>query len=357
MQAAHESVAKLGQWPFQYGEGPGYDGLTALLVEKMVRDQGIICSPDNIVLTAGSSQAIEFVAEILLNPNDVVLIETPTFLGTARSLKTYDVQMEGVPLDDEGVDVNALETILQNVTAQDKRVKLFYTIPNFHNPAGVTTTLERRKRIVTLAKRYDFLILEDDAYYDIRFGDQPITPLYVLDDDARTIYFGTFSKILAPGMRIGWLVADVRLVNRITALHPIENAAPLSVHLAWEFCQDGGLDRNIQQLCQNYARRCEIMLDACDEFMPASVKWSKPTGGFFVWMTLPEWMDAGELLEQTNKRGVDFLPGKFCYHDASAKNKVRLAFSYAPENKIAEGIRIIAEEINAISQKKPNTTG
>ncbi len=342
-QAALRALRGYGEWPLQYDGAPGRDALINLLVHKLQRDQGISCGPENILLTAGSSQAIEFIAELFLDAGDTLLVESPTFLGTVRTLRNWGVHCEGVPLDQDGVRVDALEAQLKRLHAEGRPPKLFYIIPNFQNPTGVTTTLERRKRIVALAREYNFVLLEDDAYYDINWSGQRIPPLYALEGGERTFYTGTFSKIMAPGLRLGWMVAPKPLLDRINTLHPVENAAPFSIHTAWEFCRAGGLDTNIAALVARYQRRCDTMLDALDECMPEACSWTRPLGGFFIWLTLPNQIDAGALLKDVRARGVDYLPGAFCTPDGSLGNCLRLAFSYAPEDKIAEGIKVIAD--------------
>jgi 2-aminoadipate transaminase len=273
----------------------------------------------------------------------VVLSEAPTFLGTVRMMKNMGVDIEGVPLDENGVRVDALEAILKRLKAAGKRAKMFYVIPTFQNPSGVTTTLERRQRIVELAREYDFVILEDDAYYDLRFAGDPLPPLYALEGGVRTFYVGTFSKILSPGLRLGFVVANEDVIAHLEALKPEGGASPFAMAVAWEFCKNGGLDANIAKLSAAYKRRCETMQDALTEFMPTGVTWTQPQGGFFIWVTLPDYMDAREMDAAVRAKGVDYLPGAACFFDGSGNNTLRLAFSYAAEDKLAEGIQAIAE--------------
>lgn len=334
-----------GEWPLQYSGAPGNNGLRDILAQKLARDQGIHATRDNLLITVGSSQALALVCDLLLDPGDVVLSEAPTFLGAVKLMKNLGVNIAGVPLDENGVRVDELEKILKNLRAQGKKPKFFYVIPNFQNPTGVTTTLERRKRIVALAHEYDFAIFEDDAYYDLRFTGEFLPPLYALDGGERSFYIGTFSKILSPGMRLGWIVARPDLIAQLDQLKPDGNTSSFSTHVGWEFSKNGGLDTNIARVKAIYKRRHETMQDALTEFMPEGVTWTQPQGGFFIWVTLPKTVDAGEMLMVVRARGVDYLPGEGCYFDGTGKNELRLSFSYAPEDKIAEGIQTIAEEI------------
>lgn len=343
LNATDAALHQQGEWPLQYAGLVGDKGLRETLIAKLARDQKIIATSANLMLTAGSSQAIAYICDLLLDPGDVVLSEAPTFLGTVRMMKNSGVEIEGVPLDEHGVRVDALEDILKRLKAQGKRPKLFYVIPTFQNPSGVTTTLERRKRIAELAHEYDFVILEDDAYYDLRFSGEPLPPLYVLEGGSRTFYVGTFSKILSPGLRLGFVVANTEIIAHMEAIKPEGGASPFSTAVAWEFCKNGGLDANIAKLRAAYKRRCEIMQDALSEFMPPGVTWTEPQGGFFIWVTLPAHLDAREMDAAVRAKGVDYLPGAACFFDGSGKNTLRLAFSYAPEDKLATGIQAIAE--------------
>ncbi len=344
--ASARALKTHGEWALQYGGDPG---LANVLIKKLARDQKIMCTRENLMITAGSSQAIANICELMLDPGDVVLSEAPTFLGTARMMRNLGVEIEPVPLDDDGVRVDQLEASLIRLRTAGKKPKLFYVIPTFQNPTGVTTTLARRQRIVELAHEFDFAILEDDAYHDLRFTEERLPPLYVLDNGVRTFYTGTFSKILAPGLRLGWMVAHPDLIARISALKTEGGASPYSLHTGLEYCGPDGadLDANIARLREIYKRRCELMQDALTEFMPADVGWTKPKGGFFVWLTLPPNIDVTEMIASVRARGVDYLPGNACFFDGSGKNNIRLAFSYAAEDSLAEGIRIIAGEIRA----------
>ncbi len=343
LSATDTALHQQGEWPLQYAGTPGSNGLRDTLIQKLARDQKITATRENLLLTAGSSQAISYICELLLDPGDVVLSEAPTFLGTVRMMKNMGVDIEGVPLDENGVRVDALEAILKRLKAVGKRAKMFYVIPTFQNPSGVTTTLERRQRIVELAREYDFVILEDDAYYDLRFAGDPLPPLYALEGGARTFYVGTFSKILSPGLRLGFVVANEDVISHLEALKPEGGASPFAMAVAWEFCKNGGLDANIAKLRAAYKRRCETMQDALTEFMPTGVTWTQPQGGFFIWVTLPDYMDAREMDAAVRAKGVDYLPGAACFFDGSGNNTLRLAFSYAAEDKLAEGIQAIAD--------------
>jgi 2-aminoadipate transaminase len=349
LAATQRALAGYGEWPLQYDGAPGREAMTGLLVNKLKRDQGISTEAGNILLTAGSSQAIEYIAEIFLEPGDVFLCESPSFLGTLRSIRNMGARVEGIPMDEHGLRVDALEATLARLKQEGARVKMLYVIPNNQNPTGVTLAADRRARIVALAQEHNFVIVEDDAYYDINWSGRKLPPLAALDTSGRVFYTGTFSKIMAPGLRLGFMVAPRALLNRITAIHPVESAAPYSTHVAWEFCKDGGLDANIAKLNAVYQRRCETLLEALEEHMPAGVTWTRPQGGFFVWVTLPEHIDALKLVQQTRAKGVDFLHGAACTPDGSLKNGLRLSFSYAPEAQLPEGIRVLAECIRAFA--------
>lgn len=345
--AIAESTARAmrahGQWPLQYGPAFGYAGLLDLLVEKLGRDQGIACARDNLILTAGASQGLGLICDLFLDPGDTVLSEEPAWMGAVRLFRTAGVAVEPVPLDSEGARVDLLARKLEELRGRGIAPKLLYTIPNFQNPTGVTTTLERRRRIVELADRYNFAILEDDAYHDLRFSGERLPTLYALDGGRHALYLGTFSKILAAGMRLGWVVADPSLIARLGALKADGGTSPFAAHVAHEFCKDGTLEARIQELIARYRHRRDLLLGELDERMPEGITWSVPEGGFFVWLTLPERLDAPRLLPRARERGIDYLPGTDCFFDGGGRQNIRLAFSYAAADDLVRGIRVLAE--------------
>lgn len=344
-EATARALRTHGQWPLQYGPTFGYEGLLDFLVAKLGKAQGIACTRDNLILTAGASQAIGLVCDLFLDPGDTVLSEAPVWQGAVRQFKNAGVTVESIPLDEAGTRVDALEGKLAELRRRGVTPKLFYTIPNFQNPTGVTTTLARRRRVVELAVEHNVAVLEDDAYFDIRFSGAKLPSLYELAGGRRVLYVGTFSKILAAGMRLGWIVADPALIGRLGALKADGSTNPFAAHVAYEYCQDGVLEARIEELVALYRHRRDIMLGELVERMPEGISWSAPEGGFFVWLTLPEGYDATRLLPQARARGLEYLPGTACFHDGRGREHIRLAYSAAGDDEIARGVRILAEVI------------
>ena len=217
-EATVRAMQNDGEWALQYGKDRGVPQLVDALLAKLKKDQGISAKNENVLITAGGSQACQLVLDLLVDPGDTVIVEAPTWMGFLFMVKNLKANVVSVPIDDQGTDVDALEAKLKALKERGIRPKLFYTIPNFQNPSGVSTTLERRQRIAELAKEYGIVVLEDDAYHDLRFKGEPIAPIYTLDDSGLVWYTGTFSKIVGAGMRIGWLVAPAEVIVKMTVL-------------------------------------------------------------------------------------------------------------------------------------------
>lgn len=344
--ATERTMATHGQWPLQYGAVKGYDGLIDLLIEKLERDQEIRCGRENMILTSGGSQALALLCDLFLNPGDTIFSEVPTWAGAVRAFKNIGVQVEGIPLDDDGANVDALETRLRELRARGVAPKAFYMIPNFQNPGGMTTTLARRRRIVELAREYNFVIFEDDAYFDLRFEGEKLPTLYTLAGGENVLYFGTFSKILAAGMRLGWVVGAPELIARLSVLK-VDGGNPFAAHIAYEYCKDGVLEGRIQDLIALYRRRRDLMLGELNERMPEGVTWRVPEGGFFIWLDLPAGLDSAAILAACRERGVEFLSGTACFFDGTGKNNIRLSFSYVSDAETVQGLQIVCETIRA----------
>ncbi len=346
-QVAEATVRALkarGHEALQYGDAKGYAGLIDELTKKLNRDQGLNASRENMLLTAGGSQALALVLDALVDWGDTVITEEPTWMGAVRAFKNVGAQPVAVPVDDQGMDADALEEVLKDLKAKGITPKLIYIIVNFQNPAGVTTTLERRKKIVALAQEYGTMILEDDAYYDLRFEGEFLPPLYALDDSGCVLYLGTLSKIMGAGMRIGWLVGPADMIMRLAVLKIDGGTNVFGSHVAAEWLPEH-LDNHIKQLREIYHRRRDLMIAALEKHMPKGVTWSNPEGGFFIWMTLPEGLDGEVLGTQAKERGVVILPGGGCFVSDKGANTVRLSYSYAQDDQIEPGIKTLAEII------------
>jgi 2-aminoadipate transaminase len=340
--ATVRALEEEGEWALQYGKASGVPALVDILIEKLARDQGIHAEPDNVIITSGGSQACQLVLDLFVDWGDTVIVEAPTWMGFLYALANVGANVVGVPIDDHGTDTDALEARLKELKAEGITPKFIYVITNFQNPTGISTTRERRERIIELANEYGTMILEDDAYHDLRYAGERIPPVYTLDKTGTTMYLGTFSKIMGAGMRIGWLVAPAEIIKRLSVLKVDGSTNVFGSYVTSRWVPDY-LDGHIETLKDIYHRRRDAMLDALARYLPEGSSWTTPDGGFFVWVTLPEGIDTTAMLSQARERGVDYLAGATCYMDGSGKNQLRLSFSFTTEDQIEEGIRIIGE--------------
>ena len=296
------------------------------------------------MITAGGSQAIQLLLDLLVDPGDIVIAEAPTWMGFIDALNNIGGKLVAVPTDVEGTDADALDDLLHRLRAQGTTPKLIYLIPNFQNPSGISTSLARRERIVEIAARHGTLVLEDDAYHDLRFAGERVPSMYSLDKDGHTLYMGTLSKIMGAGMRLGWLVGPIPIIQRLACLKFDGGTNIFGSFVAAEWIP-AHLDDHIAELNAIYGRRRDIMLEALARYMPEGASWTTPDGGFFIWLTLPDEIDAGAMLPHARERGVEYLPGATCYTNGQGKNQIRLSFSFARDGRIDAGIRILSEVV------------
>ena len=345
-EATTRVLARAGDKALQYGNTTGAPELIEVLLAKLARDQGITARPENVLITAGGSQAMALVLDAFVDWGDPVIVEAPTWMGAVRALKNVGATQVPVPVDDQGTDVDALGRELVRLRDAGTPAKLIYVISNFQNPSGVSTTLERRRRIVALAQEHGALILEDDAYHDLRYGGERIPPIYALDESGATMYLGTFSKIMGAGMRLGWLVAAPEIVAKLAVLKVDGATNVFGSYVAAEWAPTH-LAAHIERLKDVYRRRRDLMLAALERHMPPGTTWTRPDGGFFVWVEFPEGIDTTRLLPQARERGVDFLPGPACFADDRGHNALRLSYSFVTDDQMETGIRILGEVVRA----------
>lgn len=358
ISATKTALEREGEWALQYGHGLGDRKLAGLLRDKLDRDFGIRADVDQILITAGASQAMGLAIDTLVDWGDVILTEAPTWMGAVRMFSNAGARAIGIPVDKHGTNVEALESTLADLKSQGITPKFIYVIPNFQNPSGVSTTLERRMRIIELAHEYGTLIFEDDAYADLRYSGEKIPPIHALDKHGATLYFSTLSKTLGAGMRLGWVVAHPSLIAKMAVLKVDGSTNVFGAHVAAEWIPEH-LDNHIQQLVGIYRTRRDLMLNALEKHFPEGATWTTPEGGFFIWVTLPEVLDTTAMAPQARERGVEYLPGKTCFVDGSGDNMLRLSYSFARDEEIEPGIRILGEIIHgelAESGRGPNNT-
>jgi 2-aminoadipate transaminase len=343
VRATQAALEAEGEWALQYGANAGLPSLVEQLRVKLERDQGIDAKPENILITYGGSQAVALAASLYIDPGDVVLSEVPVWTGAVRHYLGMGADVREIDVHAEGTDVEQLERVLNQLRREGKQAKLLYVIPNFQNPTGVTTTLERRRRIVELAQEHNVAIVEDDAYFDLRFSGEQLSTLYTLDDSGRVMYTGTFSKIMAAGMRLGWAVGSEDVINRMLALKIEGGTSPFGSYVAAEFASSGALQAHIQNLRGIYKARCDAMLTALETYMPDGAEWTHPQGGFFIWVTFPDGVDATKLTADGAAQGAVVNPGTAFYYHGRGRDQIRLSYSFPTEAQINAGVKILGD--------------
>ena len=330
----------------QYGSTAGLKKFRELLAD-FVKDDGIKASVDNILTTVGSQQALDIVGRIFLNENDVVLVGLPTYLGGINAFLAYGAKLVGVPLDDNGMKVDLLEEKIKELKSKGENVKLIYTIPTFQNPAGVELSLERRKRMLEIAKEYDLLILEDDPYGKLRFEGDAIPPIKAFDDEGHVIYMATFSKILSPGFRLAYVVAPLEIAKKmIVAKQSMDLCtSTFTQTIAYHYIRDGYMKNHLPKIIDMYKRKRDIMLQSLEEYFPPGCRWTHPRGGMFLWVELPEYINTVEMFQEAIEKKVAYVTGKSFFVNGNGLNTMRLNFTNADDDDIREGIKRLAEVI------------
>jgi 2-aminoadipate transaminase len=331
----------------QYGHAPGNPLLLAELGGKLAAEEDRPVAPGTLLITNGSSQAIALVAQALANPGDVALVEAPTFLGTIRHLQFHGIRIEPVPLDDGGLDVDVLAARVRRLEAAGTPARFIYTIPTFNNPAGVTMPLDRRRGLLAVAARHGIPVVEDDAYRDLRFEGDPVPTLHALDREGLVVRLGTFSKIVAPGVRLGFVLAEPPVIERVLAFKGEGSTNGLASLVVGTFMRRGGLAAHIETLRATYRARRDAMDAALAREMPAGVTWTRTQGGFFLWLSLPPAADVARIAARAAEERVVALPGTECFPDGRGTHNLRLAFSLQPPERIGEGIRRLGRAIRA----------
>jgi 2-aminoadipate transaminase len=348
-EAAREALADLPAYAvaLQYGPVLGNPALLAELARKLAAEEGRPVAPGTLHVTNGSSQAIALVVQALANPGDVALCEAPTFLGTIRHVQFHGVRIEPVPLDDAGLDVDALEGAIRRLEAAGTRPRFIYTIPTFNNPAGVTMPLARRRALLDLAARHGVPVIEDDAYHDLRYEGEAVPTLHALDREGLVIRLGTFSKTVAPGVRLGFVLAEPPVIERLLAFKGDGSTNGLASLVVATFMRRGGLAAHIETLRAAYRARRDAMYAALAREMPEGVTWTRTEGGFFLWLTLPPRTDMARVHARAAEERVAALPGTECFPDGRGTHHLRLAFSLLPPERLAEAVRRLGRAIRA----------
>lgn len=348
LEAAVESVMHSSRLrsALQYGPEQGTPGLRQYLVDKFNREQRLSVSLRNVMLIAGSTHAVDMIARLYAAPDQVVLVEAPTYADALHIFRDHHIELCPIPMDEHGLIPAVLESQLEQLRFVGKQPAFLYTIPNFHNPTGTTLPLERRVEIVRLARQYKLLIVEDDVYRDLYFGQPPPATFYALADGQGVFSIGSFSKTLSPGLRLGWLVSDEAAIGRCVECGTTQmggGANPFTAHIVGEYCARGYWEAHIERLRVNYKQRRDILLAALARYMPAEVTWTQPDGGFFVWLRLPKDIFAPQVKRAALEQGVSLASGEgFFINTADGEHNLRLAYSFAPLTDIEKGIQLLS---------------
>jgi len=330
----------------QYSSTEGLPELRKCILDHLAKD-GNDGELENIIISSGSQQGLDLLGKVFLSPGDITIVELPSYLAALNAFHSYGGELVGIPMDDEGMQMDILEEKLTRLKNEGKKVKFIYTISNFQNPAGVTMFLARRKKIIEIAQKFNVFIVEDNPYEKLRFEGEPIPSIYSLDNNGFVISLGTFSKILCPGLRLAWVLGNKDIIRKMTILKQATDLCTsiLSQLIAYEYCKSGKLEENIKSNIQIYKEKRDVMLNALDKYFPQEVTWTKPQGGFFVVATLPEYIDTGEMFKEAIEENVAYVPGGPFFADGKGKNTMRLSFCYPSLEDINQGIKRLGEVI------------
>ncbi|MFQ6053116.1 MAG: PLP-dependent aminotransferase family protein [Candidatus Bathyarchaeia archaeon] len=340
-----EAPAEAWQEMLQYGSNVGRGQLRAEL-SRFMGGAGIEADPEREVLvTTGSQQALDLISRLFIDPGDVVVVGSPTYLQALSSFKQFGPEFSLVPVDEDGMNADALEAELKRLASEGETPKLLYTVPSFQNPTSTVLTRERRLRMLELAEELDFLIVEDNPYGYISFMGPMPTPLKALDRSGRVIYMSTFSKIVSPGLRIGWIAAREEFVTKMAVAKGNVDICTdgLSQYVASELLSRGVVERQIPRITRVYRRKRDVMLEAMETSFPDEAEWNEPKGGLFLWVKMPEGVDTSEMLMEAVQSGVAYIPGANFFADPSIRNYLRLNYSFPSEDDIVEGIGILGD--------------
>ena len=325
----------------QYGITEGYLPLRESLADRMKR-KGMDVTTENVIVVSGSQQVIDLVGKVFIDPGDGIVVSAPTYLTALTGFSVYDARFETVDIDDQNMRMDLFEDRLRQLRGDGRDPVIVYALPNFQNPAGVTMPDKNRRRLVDLANEYDLIVLEDDPYGELRYRGDDVPSIKSYDDEGRVLYMSTFSKILAPGFRVGWLVGDPALLRKIIIAKQSADVCTnvLGQVISNEYVVGGHMDAQVAKIRSIYGRKMDIMLASMEEHMPDGIDWMTPEGGMFLWATLPEGFSSGALLEKAVEQRVAFVSGRAFYPDpADGQRNLRLNFTYPSDELISEGVR------------------
>ena len=344
MKAALDAVmTEQGRVAMQYGPTDGNLRLREQICERVAAKNNIHTDPEHVFITAGSQQGLDFLGKLFLNPGDYVVLESPSYLGAINAFKQYQPNFVSVPTDENGMIMEELDKVLANTP----NVKLIYIIPDFQNPSGRTWPLERRKQFMEIINKYGVHAIEDNPYGDLRFKGEYLPSLKSMDTEGLIIYFGSFSKILSPGFRVGWIIADGKIVEKVNhiAQAAVLQTATINMMAIAKYMDMFDIDEHVAKILPVYKHRCGLMIDTMRATFPKEAKFTDPDGGLFTWVELPEYVNTRELAPKAMEQKVAYVPGSGFYPKGDVNNGMRLNYSCSTDDKIVKGINILAEVI------------
>ena len=343
--ASTKAIDECGRLALQYSPTEGEPFLKEQLRDFLGR-QGIRVDTDDMLVVSSSQQGLDLLSKVFIDPRDPVIVEKPTYVGAIQAFRAFDADFQGIEMDRDGIDPDQLERLVIRLIDDGRKPKFIYLIPEFQNPSGLTLSYERRKRVLEIANKYNLLVVEDSPYSELRYNGETIPSLYTMDIEGRVLLMKTFSKIFCPGFRLGWVVGPKPVIEKMVIAKQgtdLCTAAFVSMVAAF-LLKDGHVDRQIEISKQLYRRKAAVMLDALETLMPREegIWWSKPDGGMFLWLRLPEYMDTLEMLNEAIELKVAYVIGSGFFYDGSGANAMRLNYSYPSEHQIVKGIGRLA---------------
>lgn len=351
VEVIHECIEKIFKKDIkkalQYGTTEGLPQLRDVLADRMEKIKNINCEVHDILITSGAQQALSLIALCFLDPGDTYLTSVPAYLGAIQAFNAFEANCESIPMNEEGIDIDSLRRNLERLRRTGINPKFLYTVPTFQNPSGETISLKHRKDLLDIASEYDFLIVEDDPYGELIFEGKSIPPIKSLDSKGRVIYISTFSKILAPGFRLGWVIASKDILDKLILAKQATDLCTnvFSQYVAYEYIHGKYLDKQVQEIKKLYRTKRDVMLEAIKKNFPKEVKWIVPQGGMFIWIELPKNIDTRIMFQKALAKKVSYVVGEAFFPEGGNYNSMRLNFSYSDDETIREGIKRLGDVI------------
>lgn len=353
LQAAQVVLEREAPQALSYGAEQGPSCLIEQLSAWLERIEGEKPPSEQVMITGGASQALDMLCLLLTKPADIVLVQSPTYHLALRVMRDHQLALVPIPGDEEGMRVDALKETLASLQRQEKQPRLLYLVSTFGNPSGATLNVKRRQALVELARQYDLKVVEDDVYYQLWYDSSPPPPIYSLSASESVIRLGSFSKILAPGLRLGWMHASPQIIERCVKSGVLDSGGGLghfTAHIVAAFIELGLLDAHLETLRTQYQKRRDVLVAALAEHLPRNCHWTAPQGGFFVWLQLPDGISSDEFLQSAEDAGVSFVPGPEFYVHSDGENYCRLNFTMVSLNELEEGAQRLGSALRKFQQ-------